>query len=175
MNIRHIELGSTLAYKDFAHVPKPFEIFVQHAIDDQVNHEPRGLIDYEGFLIEFRQFDWVNETNQAFWAKRSSPGIAVRNMQTNAMLSVVSHDVLSAALNNKEPTSEGWLDFIIVLKNEQRADTRTTVEEPARDWYAAFSTPHRSEVEKAYLLFFFSSYELLHEHLSTLMQVTVKD
>lgn len=175
-DIRHIPIRIYVRTdKDFAPLPNSFEIFVQHAAHDFEVPEPLGPIDYNGFLVEFRQFDWVNEANQAFWVKRASPKIAVRNMQTNAMLSVMSHDVLSAVLNYREPTCEAWIDFIIVLRNEQRADHLNTDEDTARGWYDAFSTPHKVEVEKAYLLFFRGRHEPLYKHLSTLMPVTVKD
>jgi hypothetical protein len=148
-------------------MPSRFQILMQHARADHAAESCRPC-DYDGFLAAFRGFEWLKETNQTFWARGPSPMISVHDTETDVTLSVTSHDVLSAAMSYKEPNTEGWIDFLVIVKIGEQTDV---LDAPK----SAFSTPRSYEVEEAYRLFFLESYESLHRHLYSLMHVTTID
>ncbi|HWM27404.1 MAG TPA: hypothetical protein VNQ14_03020 [Woeseiaceae bacterium] len=149
-------------------MPNPFEILINHAVDGVDNRQPPRPIDFTGFLAEFRRFDWSNETNRTFWARKFSPEILVRSTESNVSLSVTSHDVLSAALDYREPNLDGFIDFVVILRNGQEGATAGAL-------LLGFATPRQPEVEMAYRLFFAGSYKALDRHLSTLLPLDLID
>lgn len=147
-----------------------FEIILQYARAPE-SSESRSIRDYSEFLFQFRQFDWLSETNRCFWARSVSPGIAVRNTQTDATLAVVSHDVLSAIQSYRQPNSLGWIDFILILTSgwSPLAGGFDDATRPIQ----GYSTPRKPEVETAYELFFEDA-DRLPPYLQGLSKVALK-
>jgi hypothetical protein len=62
----------------------------QRATHSFEESETIGFVNFEEFLDIFRRIDWRHEANQAEWANKASPNLAVTNQKDDCMLYVAS-------------------------------------------------------------------------------------
>ena len=46
----------------------------------------KGPVDFDGFVREFRKFDWFGEIVREYWSQKSSPAMGVTDQENGSTL-----------------------------------------------------------------------------------------
>jgi len=128
----------------------------------------RGSIDFQGFLTEFRAFDWSGETNRTFWNRKSSPGVGVTNQTNGSTLWVMAYDWLSPMHSQLGPFAEPALSFVIGVNNGFEPPDIYSLEKNMPMVDCHFETSDKAEIEDLFLAFFDQRHADVYEKLFTL-------
>jgi len=125
----------------------------------------KGPIDFDGFVREFREFDWSGEVIREYWNEKSTPSIGVTNQDNGSTLWTSAWDWLRLLNPAAGPAHTPALSFIIGLNNGPkppdiycRKEDRNLV-----DWQFTAESPQ--VVEDLFTLYFLERYNELYKQL----------
>jgi len=136
-------------------------------------HEPDevedlGPVNFPEFITVFRSIDWRHEANQAEWAMKASPTVAVTNQNDGCTLWVSSMIAGSYIDVDAEPDERFKVDryepwYSVGMKDTPEFSNITNLDPHAtgdRFGFTAWATDH---VEECFELFFEEDYQTLYE------------
>ena len=148
--------------------PSRFTLLRQRPTDDPDEYEDLGNIEYPSFREILRNIEWRREANQAKWASRALPSLAVRNrlndsvMLVNAEIaeSVVDLRSMPEGIPKGDPY-EPW--FFLGLSNLPDIRGVTALNARGGDEQPGFMTFALEPVEESFRWFFEDDYVSLYE------------
>lgn len=145
-----------------------FNLSVAYAGTDVDELEGVRPIDFDGFVREFRKFDWPGEITREFWANKSTPAMGVTNLDDNSTLWVGAYDWLRLLHPNGGPTPSPALSFFVGINNAPpppdiycRKEDRNIVE-------CEFGADSPEVVERLFSVYFLEQYGSLYKELFNL-------
>ena len=134
-------------------------------IDDLVDG---GAIDLDGFINEFRRFDWAGEVAREYWSRKLSPGLGVINQRNGSTLWTSAWDWLSLLNKSGAPSHEPALSFIVGLNNGPKPPDIYCRKEDREMKILRFTAESPEVVEYLFALYFGDRYDELYRELFNL-------
>ena len=124
-----------------------------------------GSVDFNGFVREFRNFDWSNEITREFWSRKSTPAMGVTNLSNEATIWVGAYDWLRLLNPFGGPTQEPALSFYVGLNNGPPPPDIYRRKEDRDFQNCEFRAETLISVEKLFEFFFYEQYGELYREL----------
>ena len=123
-----------------------------------------GPTDLDGFIHEFRKFNWAGEVSREFWSRKSSPALGVANQANGSIFWTSAWDWLTL-LNRSTPTHEPALSFIVGLNNGPKPPDIYCRKEDRALTALRFTAESPEVVERLFALYFSARYDELYREL----------
>ena len=142
-----------------------FKLSVAFARTDVDELEDVGPIDFDGFVAEFRKFDWPGEITREYWANKSTPALGVTNVTDDSTLWVGAYDWLRLLHPNGGPTPTPALSFYVGLNDAPPPPDIYCRKEDRNIGDCEFGAESAEVVEKLFSLYFLERYDFLYKEL----------
>jgi hypothetical protein len=129
-----------------------------------------GPTDLDGFIHEFRNFNWAGEVSREFWSRKSTPALGVANQGNGSTFWTSAWDWLSL-LNRSTPTHEPALSFIVGLNNGPKPPNIYCRKEDRNLTNLQFTAESPEVVESLFALYLSDRYNELYRELFKLSAV----
>jgi len=128
----------------------------------------KGPVDFDGFVTQFRQFDWSGEVIREYWNKKLTPAMNVTNQSNGSTFWTSAWDWLLLLNPAGGPAHTPALSFIVGLDNGPKPPDIYCRKEDRNlaDWQFTADSPQ--VVEDLFSLYFREQYEDLYKELFSL-------
>ena len=125
----------------------------------------KGPIDFDGFVKEFRKFDWSGEVIREYWNKKLTPAMSVTNQDNGSTLWTSAWDWLRLLNPAAGPAHTPALSFIVGLDNGPNPPDIYCRKEDRdlADWQ--FNAGSLQVVEDLFSIYFRERYDELYQQL----------
>lgn len=125
----------------------------------------KGRVDFDGFVREFRQFDWSGEIIREYWNNKSTPSIGVTNQGDGSTLWTSAWDWLRLLNPAAGPAHTPALSFIVGLNSGPKPPDIYCRKEDRNlaDWQFTAESPQ--VIEHLFSLYFRERYNELFQQL----------
>ena len=132
--------------------------------------EELGSVNFQEFLVIYRSIDWRHEANQAEWAMKAAPTVAVTNQNDACTLWVSSMIAGSYIDVDAEPDERFRVDkyepwYSVGMKDPPEYSNITTLDPNAIGDRFGITARATENVEECFELFFEEDYQSLYEIL----------
>ena len=131
----------------------------------------KGPIDFDGFIREFREFDWSGEIIREYWNKKSTPAIGVTNENNGSTFWTSAWDWLSIINPKDGPAHTPALSFIVGLNDGPTPPDIYCRKEDRNLAVYQFGAASPQVVEDLFSLYFLDRYNELYQDLFKLTEV----
>jgi len=128
----------------------------------------KGPIDFDGFVREFRTWDWASEVNREYWSRKSTPLMSVTHQENGSTLWASAWDWLVLLNPAGGPKHTPALSFIVGLDNGPKPPDIYCRKENRKLENCEFSADSPQTVEDLFWLYFQESYNALYKELFSL-------
>jgi len=143
-------------------------VFADTELDDIII---KGPIDFDGFIKEFREFDWSREIIREYWNRKSSPGIGVTNQDDGSTFWTSAWDWLSLLNPAGGPAHTPALSFVVGLNHGPKPPDIYCRKEDRNLVNCEFGAESPQVVESLFSLYFHERYNELYQKLFSLSVV----
>jgi len=128
----------------------------------------KGPIDFDGFVKEFRKFDWSGEVIREYWNKKSTPAIGVTNQDNGSTMWTSAWDWHSLLNPAAGPAHTPALSFIVGLNNGPKPPDIYCRKEDRHLTECEFTADSVEVVEELFSPYFLEWYDKLYQQLFSL-------
>ena len=128
----------------------------------------KGPIDFDGFVREFREFDWSGEVIREYWSKKLTPSVAVTNKSDGSTLWTSAYDWHRLLNPSAGPAHTPAISFTIGLNNGPTPPDIYCRKEDRNVFDWQFNAGPPQAVEDLFSLYFRERYNELYQQLSYL-------
>jgi len=135
----------------------------------------KGPIDFDGFVREFREFDWSGEVIREYWSKKLTPSMAVTNKSGGSTLWTSAYDWHRLLNPSAGPAHKPAISFTVGLNNGPTPPDIYCRKEDRNLVDCEFGAESPQVVEELFSLYFLERYNELYKRLFNLTVFNSRD